>query len=349
MFKVLFSFFILMLCMLFILPKTLSAQVGVPTEEMMEGKIEKVTAESYLVRFDDGERVLVRKDTVQITGTPEYQVQDKVVVTKVDSVDGEVYYISNYVRRDGLMLLISVFVVLAVLVGGVWGATSLIGMSFSFLIIFKVLLPMILNGNNAVMAAVVSSFFIIPVTFVFSHGLKAKTLIAGAGTLVTLIITGFLAVVSVNMVKLTGFGSEEAAFLQFQLGEAVNMRGLLLAGMIISSLGVLDDITVSQASIVAELKSANKKYDSQKLFMSAMNVGRDHIASLINTLVLVYAGASLPLLLLFVTSDVGYSDLLNYEMIAEEIVRTLVGSMGLILAVPITTFLASYYYQRKLD
>jgi uncharacterized membrane protein len=251
------------------------------------------------------------------------------------------------VRRDGLIYLFALFVFLAILVGGIWGATSLLGMVFSFFIIFKFILPQILLGKDAILIAIVGSAMIIPVTFSLSHGFKTKTFIAGVGTVFALIITGIVATIAVNLARLSGFGSEEAGFLQSQFGNLLNIKGLLLAGMIISSLGVLDDITISQASVVAELKDANKKYKFADLFKRSMNVGRDHIASLINTLVLVYAGASLPLLLLFVNNPLPFESIVNHEMIAEEIVRTLVGSIGLILAVPITSLLASYYYKNN--
>lgn len=342
------------------------AQDELPTEEFLEGEIVKVvsenrtdpTGDSYLYQDLEVEiykgsledqTIQIVNDTVSITNPQEYKEGDKVVILYTSNLfDGEeIFYITDYVRRGGLSFLFIVFAIMAILIGGIWGATSLGGMAISFLVIFKIVLPWIVSGGNAVFVAIVGSAIIIPFTFSLSHGFKTKTWIAGLGTVLTLVITGIVAAVAVEVTHLTGFGSEEAGFLQVQLGEFVNMKGLLLAGMIISSLGILDDITISQASVVAELKEANKKYDINKLFRKGMNVGRDHIASLINTLVLVYVGASLPLLLLFINNPSPFSEVINIELIAEEIVRTLVGSMGLILAVPITTFLAAYHYRKK--
>lgn len=166
-------------------------------------------------------------------------------------------------------------------------------------------------------------------------------MIAIAGTLIALTITGILANISVEAAKLTGFASEEAGFLHaINLG-IINIRGLLLAGIIIGVLGVLDDITVSQSSIVQALKKANPQFTPSELYRRAMIVGKDHIASMVNTLVLVYTGAALPLLLLFIDNPHPFLEIVNYEIIADEVVRTLVGSIGLMLAVPITTLIAA--------
>ena len=161
-----------------------------------------------------------------------------------------------------------------------------------------------------------------------------------------MVITGLLAKFFIEVAKLTGYASEEAAFL-YVAKEGVNIRGLILAGIIIGTLGVLDDITISQAAIAQQLRAANPKISRKEQFWRAMDVGRDHIASMINTLVLVYTGAALPLLLLFITNSHPFTEVINYEVIAEEIIRTLVGSIGLIAAVPITTFLAVNFIAKK--
>ena len=239
------------------------------------------------------------------------------------------------------MLLLILFVVSTIAVAKWRGILSLIGMGVSFLVIFSFILPKILSGSNPVEIAILGSLIIIPVSFFLSHGFNKKTIVAIAGTLIALIITGVLANVFVEAAKLTGFASEEAGFLQVARQGTVNIKGLLLAGIIIGVLGVLDDITISQSAIVFQLKKANEKLKFNELYKRAMNIGRDHISSMINTLVLVYTGAALPLLLLFIDNPHPFSEIANYEIIADEIVRTLVGSIGLILAVPITTVIAS--------
>jgi uncharacterized membrane protein len=168
-----------------------------------------------------------------------------------------------------------------------------------------------------------------------------KTHSAVLGVLISLVITGLLAHFFVNLTRLTGFGSEEALFLVQQADAQINVRGLVLGGMLIGALGVLDDLVTTQASAVFELHAASPSLPLADLFRSAMRIGQDHVAATVNTLVLAYAGAALPMLLLFSLSGQQYGYLINLEFVTEEIVRTLVGSLGLILAVPITTSLAS--------
>jgi uncharacterized membrane protein len=174
-----------------------------------------------------------------------------------------------------------------------------------------------------------------------SHGLTVTTTTAVLGTLASLAITGALALLFVELAKFTGLASEEAAVLQISADE-INLSGLLLGGVIIGALGVLDDVTVTQAAAVWEIRRANPTYGSRALYRSALRIGRDHIASTVNTLVLAYAGASLPLLILLVQSNRGLGEALTGEILAEEIVRTLVGSIGLVASVPITTALAAW-------
>lgn len=352
--QILFSIF-------FITPSNATAQ---NTESfntvMLEGRVVEVIKESVVTSDNEswpyqeilllvtsgylkGQKIVVTNGEIQISGTQMYKVGDELAVSEISSDDGtKQYFITDYVRNKGLLRLFVLFVVLVILVGGVWGVSSLFGMLFSFIVIFKFILPLILKGYDAVLVAIVGSILIIPVTFGLSHGLNRKTGIAVFGTIISLAITGLLATYFVNSIHLTGFASEESGFLQFELNNLINMKGLILAGIVIASLGVLDDITISQASIVEEIRRANPKLTKSDIFARSMKVGRDHIASLVNTLILVYAGASLPLLLLFVNNPHPFSEIVNYEIIADEIVRTLVGSMGLVIAVPITTFLAVY-------
>jgi len=271
-----------------------------------------------------------------------YKVGDRLVMSLSSDLEGnDVFYISDYVRRNSLLRLFLIFVVLAIVVGKWWGLASIIGMGFSFLIIFKFVLPRLLAGADPIVTAVVGSLFIIPITFYLSHGLNKKTSVAIVGTVISLIITGILAGIFVDAAKLTGFASEEAGFLQVARQGTIDIKGLLLAGIIIGTLGILDDVTVSQSSIVNQLKEADKTLSFGELYRRAMKVGQDHISSMVNTLVLVYTGAALPLLLLFIDNPRPFSEVVNYEIIADEIVRTLVGSIGLILAVPITTLIAA--------
>lgn len=301
-----------------------------------EGEVNKVIEENgdyqrLEVVSSEGPRE-IENGQYQSSSNIKYKVGDKVVVT-----DNQ---ITDFVRRPSLYLLFVIFLFFTLLIAGKWGITSVLGMGYSFYIIFKFILPLIIKGYDPVIVSIAGAIFIIPVTFSLSHGINRKTINAVMGTLISMVVVGLLSVVFVSLAKLTGFAIEEAGFLEYQLGGIINMKGILLAGIIISTLGVMDDITISQASVVEELKLANPKLSKKELFLRSMNVGKDHISSMVNTLVLVYAGASLPLLLLFVNNPHPFSEVINYEIIADEIVRTLVGSIGLILAVPITTYIA---------
>jgi uncharacterized membrane protein len=191
-----------------------------------------------------------------------------------------------------------------------------------------------------VAVSVVGAAVIMFVTLYLAHGLNVRTTTAVLGTLGALVLTGVLAWAFVEASHLTGLSSEEAGFLQAAAGQ-VNLEGLLLGGIVIGSLGVLDDVTVTQASAVWELYHANPSMGFRALFSAGLRIGRDHIASTVNTLVLAYAGASLPLLVLFTLSNRDLSEVLTGELVAQEIVRTLVGSIGLVAAVPLTTALGA--------
>lgn len=329
--KRLFFVFLLFISILFTSTNLVSAETKV-----FEGKVTKIVEEEgdyqKLEITSKNQKYLIENGLFESTQNVTYKLNDTVVVT-----DG---IITDYVRRPILLYLFLIFVVLTVLIAGRWGITSIVGMAYSFYIIFTFILPMIIKGYDAVIVAIVGSMFIIPVTFFLSHGINRKTINAMFGTVLSMIIVGLLSLIFVNLTKLTGFAAEESGFLEYQLGGLIDLKGVLLAGIIISSLGVMDDITISQSSIVEELRKANSKLSKKDLFLRSMRVGKDHISSMVNTLILVYAGASLPLLLLFVNNPHPFSEIINYELIAEEIVRTLVGSIGLILAVPITTYIA---------
>ncbi len=358
--KLLFLFLPLIFLSLFS-SKVLGQEIDqAPKEEILEGRIIEILEEDVITQ--EGEQNLYQKLKILITagsikdreivvevgdipiiGLPKYRVGDEVLISKSLGLEGEeIFYLTELIRRKYLFWLFLLFVILAVVIGRWRGATSIIGLGISFLVIFLFILPQINSGRDPVMIAILGSLAIIPLTFYLSHGLNQKTAVAMLGTLAALVITGFLAKYFVEVTRLTGFASEEAGFLQSDRPGAINIKGLVLAGIIIGALGVLDDITVAQSAIVQQLREANPKIKFKELFLRAMNVGQDHIASMVNTLVLVYTGAALPLLLLFINNPLPFSQVINYEIITEEIIRTLVGSIGLIAAVPLTTFLAAY-------
>ncbi len=307
-------------------------------EEQLYQKLKLLITKGSLINKE----IVVERGNIPSSNLPDYDVGDKVLVLHSKDYEGnDMYLITDFIRRDALIWLFAIFVILTLAVAKIRGLLSLFGMALSFLVIFYFILPKISSGGNPVWTAILGSFIIIPVTFFFSHGFNKKTAVAIGGTVISLIITGFLASIFVEISNLTGFASEEAGFLQVVKGNQINIKGLLLGGIIIGVLGVLDDITVSQSAIIFQLKKANKNLNVSGLYKHAMNIGQDHISSMVNTLILVYTGASLPLLLLFINNPHPIAEVVNYEIIAGEIIRTLVGSIGLLLAVPITTILAS--------
>lgn len=290
-------------------------------------------------------KIIIKKDTLpqnKIT----YQAGDKVIIENVKTPEGEDFFmIVDFVRSQYLLLLFIIFLITTIIVAKWRGFTSLLGMGVSFFIIFKVVLPPILAGNNPVQIAILSSLLIIPTTFYLSHGFNRKTTAAMISTIISLFFTGALASSFVKLTKLTGLVSEELVYLNIDPA-SLNTVGILLAGIIISLLGILDDVTLSQASVVKQIKETNPKFSYKKIYEKAMQVGRDHISSMVNTLILVYAGSKLPLLLLFIETSKSFSEVINYEIIAQEIVGTLVSSIGLILAVPITTIIGSLIIEK---
>jgi uncharacterized membrane protein len=249
------------------------------------------------------------------------------------------YSIADYQRTRPLWLM-GVAFALAVVAFGRWrGLTALAGLGVTFAVLLWFIVPAILDGRSPVAVAVVGSAAIMLTVLYLTHGLTATITVAVAGTLVSLTVTALLSVLVIGFTHLSGVADETANFLTITQGD-VNMRGLLLAGIVIGSLGVLDDVTVTQSVTVTELAIANPGYRSMS-FIAPQSGSVEHIASVINTIVLAYAGASLPLMLLFATGGTPVGELLNGELIAQELVRSAVGTIGLIAAVPITTALAA--------
>lgn len=270
-----------------------------------------------------------------------YRAGDTVIVSYEKDNGGAVQVmIVDYVRKKALLTLFFLFLSFVFIIGRWKGFYSFLGMVFSFAIIMRFIIPNIIAGNDPILISLLGALLIIPVTFYISHGFHKETTIAICATALSLALTGLLAYVFIEFSRLTGFAAEEAFYVQTLKNGAINIKNLLLAGIIIGAMGVLDDITISQVAIVKRLFLANSKFTYRELYNHAMAVGHDHIASLVNTLILVYTGASLPLFLLFYESNAGYSQVINQEIIATEIVRTLVSSIGIIAAVPIATLIS---------
>ncbi len=256
------------------------------------------------------------------------------------------YLFLDYQRGVPLLVLGIIFAVVVIGLSRLSGVAALAGLAVSLVVLVRFVLPAILEGSSPIAVAIVGSATIMFAALYLTHGVNVRTSTAVLGTLFSLLLTGLLAGYFVDLARLTGFGSEEALFLQIS-AEQVNLEGLILGGVIIGTLGVLDDVTITQASAVWEIHLANPALGARQLYRSAVRIGRDHIASTVNTLVLAYAGASLPLLILFTLADFSVGDTLTSEVVAQEVVRTLVGSIGLVASVPITTGLAALVVSRE--
>jgi len=275
------------------------------------------------------------------------RVGNRVLVEYSRGPTGERFYISDFIRLPTLLVLMLLFAIATLIVGRQVGLRSLISMGFSVLILALFILPRISDGQNPVLVCIVGSLLLMAPSLYLVYGWNWKTHSALLGLTISLLVTSLLATLFVYWGHLTGFSSEDAAFLVLSSQTRIDLRGLALGGVIIGTLGVLDDVTIGQASATFELKRANPVLNWEQLFRHGMVIGRDHIASMVNTLMMAYVGAALPLFLLLASSSASLAQTLNREFLAEEIIRTLVGSTGLILAVPITSLIASIVAQRR--
>jgi uncharacterized membrane protein len=267
--------------------------------------------------------------------------RDGIFVLAYDQVDGSrAYTFYEYQRGTPMLLLLLLFCAAVVTLGRWRGLGALAGLGVSLFVIIFFTLPSLLDGNNAVAVALVSASVIAFVALFLAHGIGIATVVALLSTFASLGITALLAWIFVVFSKFTGFG-DDAVYLLVGIAEDLDIRGVVLAGIVIGSLGVLDDVTVTQVSAVWELKRADPTLGTMELFAPALRIGRDHISSTVNTLFLAYAGAALPLLLLFTESAQSLSSVATREIVATEIVRALVGSIGLVASVPISTWLAA--------
>lgn len=267
----------------------------------------------------------------------------RVVIERMVRSDGTVLHLNRGPYRLPSMGWIAVlFLTLSVVFGGLYGLTSVFGLVVSVSILFLFVIPRITDGSNPLLVSIIGSYFIACTSLYLAHGFNRRTSVALLSTAITLGLSAITAVMAVRFTHLFGMGSEESMYLATGQFSGIDLRGLLIGGFIIGALGVLDDVTTAQCAAVEEISKANPSLSEGDLWRAGMSVGREHIASLINTLALAYVGASLPLFLLFRSNDHLPTWLvLNGEFIAEEVVRTLVGSTALLLAVPISTWCAA--------
>ncbi|MFC0107225.1 YibE/F family protein [Kibdelosporangium aridum] len=280
--------------------------------------------------------------------TPRFAVGDKVVMAYAggDPTVGESYRVVDFQRGLPLAVLAALFAVAILVLGRYQGFAALIALGISFAVLLLFVLPAILSGENPLLVAVAGAGLIMFVALYLTHGLSARTSTAVLGTMISLVLIGVLGALFSAVTKLTGL-DEDTALLLGTLGQGLDTRGLLLAGLVIGALGVLDDVTVTQASAVWELRRANPLLTWRELYAAGLRIGRDHVSSAVNTLAMAYAGAALPVLLFSYLSGAGLGTILGSQSIAQEIVRTLVGSIGLVACVPVTTLVAALVASRE--
>jgi uncharacterized membrane protein len=317
----------------------------------LEGSVIRIVAEpkdpaaprDLEVRLNSGKLIVASDDNRR------FNVGDTIEIFPTLGPGNEfIFYASDFIRRTPIGILIVVFVVVAGVVGRGKGLRAVLGMAFSLAVIILAMIPAIVSGTNPVLVAVLGASVILASSVYFVHGFNWTASSALVATIAAAIVTLLLAIGFSSLAKLTGLGAEEGVYIMQaaqQAGIDLNLRGLLIAGILIGSLGALVDSTVAQAAVVRELSNLNPKLEWQKLYKSGMSVGFDHIGSLVNTLVLANVGSSLPLWVLFTLGQTSFTRVINLELVASEIVHALVGSIGLILAVPLATLLAAFVFK----
>jgi uncharacterized membrane protein len=362
--KFLFSVLFLLISFFCLIPSSIQAQNS--SQTYMTGVVTKIVEQTEINRNQDklytqvvqvkedktGETHDIRIGDPQIPLSKEQLFQEKqhvVLVSDVDDTGKVSYTITDQYRAPILLWLGVLFFVIVLAVSQFKGFTSILGMVISLGVLVFYMVPAITNGANPVLISVIAAGIISALIIYLGHGFNYRSHVSLFCMLVTLAIVAIMSSLVVRVAYLNGIGDENATFLQFSGLKPINLQGLFLGGIILAALSVLDDSVVSQVSVISQLKNVKKDITHKELFFRGMEVGRDHISTLVNTLILAYAGASLPLFILLTmnNSHIPLWVTLNDQMIAEEIVRTLTGSIGLVLSIPLTTFIAVFVLHRR--
>lgn len=301
------------------------------TVQTLRAKVLEGVREDVVVEFEN-DYILVKEG-------------DIVFLNRLVTINDVEYYVIKDVDRRGYLVILAVlFIGLLFWFARMQGVRALLSLALSVGAIIFVLVPALLTGFNPALASLGIAGVILALALFGTHGINAQSLSAFGGTFIAVFLTCGIAALFVSAMRLTGFGSDASVYLNLSTGGSLDFGGLLLGSIIIGVLGVLDDVSITQASVVQELKAANPTFKLRDLYTRAIRVGRDHVGSLVNTLALAYVGVSLPLVLLFARTDSPWSLTVNQEIVAAELVRIIVGSIGLILAVPLTTLIAAWWF-----
>ncbi len=366
--KVSFYIFLLFVLIIVIAPRYGNAQTN--SEQYFQAKVINIIDEVTKTREDGSKYIQQHLELEVIQGKEKgkhfeinnigdldvvnsnhYKKGDKVLVLYDKSTEGEDYYqIVDSIRTGPLFWLSLVFALVLILVAKFKGLKSLLGLALSFVVIMEFIVPQIMDGANPLLIGIIGSLFILFLLIYLTEGWTRVSHISFLAIFISLFITGLLSVFFTNLTKLTGMAGDEVMYLIGAGRGVIDFKGMLLAGILIGTLGVLDDLVVSQVSLVKEIQEANPNLSKKEVYKKSMRVGVTHIGAMTNTLFLAYAGVSLPLLMLFTVKNppfLDFSDVINNELIATEIVRTLVGSVGLVLSVPIATILAVNFFKKR--
>jgi uncharacterized membrane protein len=338
------------------LPRATGQEAGPVVDDeigYVEGRIRRIATPDdgpgrALVELGGGrviEADLPAPDPFGGASIPPFEVGDRVEVYVSPAPGGGTsYVVADWVRRPALAWLVGLFLLASVAVARFKGLRAFVATAASLAIVIGFIVPRIVAGADPVAISLLGVGGILVLAIYFVHGVSWSTTAALIGTFLAALATMVLGVVFSDAAHLTGIGTEDTAMIAASAPD-VALRGLLLAGLLIGALGALTDITIVQAAVVRELAHADPEFSVRTLYTRGMRVGLDHIGSLVNTLVLAYTGAALPLLVLLSQGEFGFARALNLELIAAEVVHTLVGSIGLILAVPLTTLIAAAMFR----
>ena len=314
----------------------------VAAEELKCEGIEDEICIEYQIEISEGEIISTTPISTAF-GYSRYSIGDKVYVSSICGPDEKLIWgIEGYSRESAIFWLLGIFVGIVLFVSGRKGAGSLLGLISSFVILYFVMIPLSVKTGNILLWGLLSVIFVLILSVYFSHGFNRQSTIALVCTFLGIAIISILSLIFISSTKLTGFGNEEMYMLLSQLAGGVNIKQILFLSMLISGIGVLDDVTVSQIGTIAELAKANPQMTPKELYKSSMNIGKDHVASMVNTLFIAYAGSSLSLIMLMNANGTTGHEVINNEFFAEDIVRATVSSMGLVLIVPISSYIGSF-------
>ncbi|WP_195263485.1 YibE/F family protein [Clostridium sp. 1001275B_160808_H3] len=273
----------------------------------------------------------------------------KVIVGVIEKDGSTQMNLYSYDRSNMIYLLISVFILSVVIIGGFKGLKSLVALIFTLICCIYLMVPLMLRGVNPILSGILMSILSITVTLILVSGFNKKTLTAILGTVSGVIIAGLIAYIFGSLTKLSGLNMSEAESLAYIAEDTgLKLKGIMFTGILVATLGAVMDIAMSIASSIFEIHKVNDKISFNELFKSAMNIGKDTIGTMTNTLILAFAGGSLSILILVFSANMPFNKLINLDLLGIEIIQGLSGSIGIVLAVPITAFIGCYLCKNEL-